>query len=502
MKRVLAIFLVLIAAFVVYTISKLIPDFYLDLGKNDCAKKDYVSAYKNLKIAVTLSPKNRDVRYYYVQALINLKPTLEVQRELYRISHVNQADSADLIADQQIAKWRNEIFLNIGENYIEKAPYEDRILRWDVTKFPLTVYIENNSNIAPKYYETQIKKAFVQWQESTKFISFKFLGDEKDANIVVSINLSTDMKKCDQEDCKYTVAYTTPDINGDVLKRMDILFYDSNNLGKPFSPREIYNSALHEIGHALGIMGHSENKDDIMYMETNQNDSFNKFKSDFQPISQADLNTMNLLYKLVPNITNTPLREFGTKQQFFAPIVLGSDEQINSRKMLEAKNYINAAPNLPNGYIDLAAAYLDGKQYNNAIESLNKALTFCSNDNERFMVCYNFAVTYMKIKDWENALKYANMAKQLNPSSSDVDGIIAMIDYKQGDKELAKESYIQAIQKSPDNIIDSYNLAMLYLRELNFVQAGKTLNRLIEANPDAKNDPRVKVFNILIFLFR
>lgn len=502
MKRVFTGILVLIAILLLYIGGKLLPDFYLNLGKNDYIKKDYVSAYKNLKIAVTLSPGNRDVRYYYVQTIINLEPTLEIQKELYKISQINQPDSADLIADRQISKWRNQIIFNIGENYIEQSPSDNKILRWDVTKFPLKVYIKNNSQSAPRYYQDTIQKAFLQWQESTKnFINFKFIDNEKEANIIVSINPSTDMQKCEQEDCKYTVAYTTPTISGDLLKKLDILFYDSNNLGQPFSQREIYNTALHEIGHALGIMGHSYNKDDIMYLETNENDYFDKFRSNFQLLSQTDLNTLNLLYELVPDITNTPLNEFDTSHQFFSPIILGSEAQINSSKMLEAQNYINSAPNLPNGYIDLAAAYAQEKQYNNAIESLNKALSLCSNNNEKFTVYYNLAVTYMRIKDWKNALESANIAKQMSPTSN-IDGLIAFINYNLGNKELAKKSYIESIQKNPDNIIDSYNLATIYLREFNLVQAGKVLNNLIKANPDAKNDPRIKAYSILIFLFK
>lgn len=504
MKRILNTALILIFAFLLYVVFKFLPDFYLDLGKNAYQNKDYVSAYKDLKTAVIFNPKDRDIRYYYVQTLINLKPALEIQRELFRITQANQSDSADLIADKQISKWRNQILSNIGENYIEQTPSDGKILRWDADKFPLKVCIKNNSATAPQYYQDTIQQAFLQWQKMTKnFITFKFSEDEKQANIIVSINSSADMKKCKQEDCKYTVAYATPDIEGNFLKKTDIFFYDSNNLGKPFTKREIYNTALHEIGHALGIMGHSPSRNDVMYMETNPNNNVSgNFISDLQFISQADLNTLNLLYKLVPDITNTPLNKFDTSRQFYPHIILGSEEQIVSRDLLETQNYIQSAPDLPNGYINLAAAYADIKQYNKALDSLDKALELCSNDAEKFMVYYNFAVIYMNVKDWENSLKYATLAKQCNQSSSDIDGLIAMINYNLGNKELAKKSYIEAIQKSPDNIINSYNLAVIYLREFNLAQAGHILNNLIKANPDAKNDPRIKFYSILIFLFK
>ena len=501
MKKVLAIFLVIITAIFIWIFGKMIPDILTNNGKVAYESGNYQEALSNLRMAIQFSPKNTEARYYYVKTLIKLPPTLDVQKEIYKVSQVNSSDSANLIADMQISKWKNEIFLESGENYIEQATFSDKILRWDVTKFPLKVYIENNSTSAPPYYQDEIKKAFLQWQASTgRFIKFEFINNAQNANIRVSINAPENIK-CPQGNCKYTVAYTTPIINNDLLKRMDILFYDSNNLGQPFKEREIYDTALHEIGHSLGIMGHSYNKDDLMYMETNNDRSFDSFRSDFQLISSNDLNTLKLLYKLVPDITNTPLSKFDKTRQLFAPIVMGSDKQINSRKMLEAQNYIKSAPNLPNGYIDLASAYAEEKQYNNTIENLNKALSLCSNNNEKFVVYYNFAVTYTNIKDWENALNYANMAEQIN-TNSDIDGLLALINYNLGNKEQAKKSYAEALQKNPDNIVNSINLTRIYLKEFNLPQAGRVLNRLIQANPEAKNDPMVKAYGLIILLFK
>lgn len=504
MKRLLNIFLILVFAALIYIIFKFLPDFYLGIGKSAYLNKDYVSAYKNLKTALIFSPKNTDTRYYYAQTLLSLKPTLEIQEELFKLSQTKISDSANLIADRQIAKWKYQILANIGENYIEQAPEDGQILRWDTTKFPLRVYIKNNSPSAPQYFVPTIQQAFLQWQRSSSnLVRFQFTDDESQANIIVTINSSTDMKKCDSGDCKYTTAYTTPDIEGNLLRKMNIFFYDSNNLGQPFSQKEIYNTALHEIGHSLGIMGHSFNKDNLMYMETNQDNSyFNQFRSDFQSISQVDLNTLNLLYKLVPDVTNTPMSEFDTRGQFFPHIILGSDEQITSQKIVEAQNYIQQAPELPNGYIDLAAAYLELKQYNKALDALDLALQYSSNNAEKFMVYYNYAVIYMSLRDWQNCLEYADLAQQADPTSVDAKGLMAMANYNLGHKTEAKQAYAEAIAAEPDNIINSYNLTILYIRELNLPMAGKVLNNLIKANPDAKNDPKVRVFSLLTFVFK
>ena len=503
MKRISAISLTLVTAFLLYFAFKMLPDIYLNAGQKAYDNKNYQEAFSSLKTAVKLAPKNKDIRYYYVQTLVKLPPTLDVQKELYKISQVNLGDSADMIADRQISMWRNQITLNVGDNYIEQVPFDNKILRWDLSKLPLNVCIKNDSpNNVPAYYQTAINKAFLQWQSSTGFLQFDFVDNPSDAQILITLVASGERKDC-KESCKYVVAYTTPLINGDLLDKMEITFYDSNNLGQPFSEREIYNTALHEIGHSLGIMGHSYSKNDLMYMEYNSNENYDKFRSDFQLISQSDLNTIGLLYKLIPEITNTQLSTFDTSHQFFSPIVIGDDKQINSRKMLEAKNYIDAAPNLPNGYIDLASAYAEQKEYNSAIEALNKALELSSNDNERFIIYYNFTIIYMNIKDWDNALKYAELAKQAKPQSADeINGPIAAINFNKGNIDAAKQIYIETLAKDPTRSIDAINLAIIYIKQYNFAQAGKTLNKLVAANPEERNNPKVKAFGLLMFFFR
>ena len=50
---------------------------------------------------------------------------------------------------------------------------------------------------------------------------------------------------------------------------MDIKFYTYAPNGEKFSSEQIYNTALHEIFHALGFTGHSYDKNNIMYMSNN-----------------------------------------------------------------------------------------------------------------------------------------------------------------------------------------------------------------------------------------
>jgi predicted Zn-dependent protease len=57
-------------------------------------------------------------------------------------------------------------------------------------------------------------------------------------------------------------------------------------------PMLVENLATHEIGHALGLIGHSHNRDDIMYDDVDV----------FSRISQRDVNTLKRLYKLKEDV--------------------------------------------------------------------------------------------------------------------------------------------------------------------------------------------------------
>ena len=195
---------------------------------------------------------------------------------------------------------------------------------------------------------------------------------------------------------------------------MTIILYSNDPYGNFFSDKELYNTILHEIGHALGIMGHSYSSEDLMYMATeNDNNYYAPYRSSFQYLSSKDINTIKLLYKMFPNITNTPLENLETKGQIYAPIILGTSSQISSRKLKEAQNYVKNAPNIAGGYIDMGIAYAELNRYKDAIKSLQKGYTLTKSDNEKYIILYNLAAIYMNIQKYDTALEYAQQAKQL-----------------------------------------------------------------------------------------
>lgn len=400
-------------AFVILLVLFSTPFFFYSAGKSNLGKSQFAKAYKQLKQAYILRPQNKDIRYYYVKSMTFLKPVEEIQKEMFKFAQEKKSDAAQKLADYQVNEWKNNILENIGENYIEQAPMDSKILRWDTNTFPLKVKLSVPIT-TPDYYKEEIEKAFIEWSLQTGFLKFEFI-ESGNADIIVEFSPLPD-NICEDGVCKYVVAYTTPKVSGNVLKSMTITMYDKDANGNYFSDKELYNTVLHEIGHALGIMGHSFSSNDLMYISMQPDENFTRYRDDFQYLSQDDLNTISLLYKMIPDISNVPMSKFKKEGLIYAPIVLGNEKQITNRKIREAENYIQSAPELPSGYIDLAIAYAELEKYNKAIEELRNALERAKTDEERYLIYYNIAVIYLNSNKLDEAEKYLELAKTLNDS--------------------------------------------------------------------------------------
>ena len=442
--RILTI-LICTFAIIFGTVFKLMPSYYYWHGQNYYKKQDYVKAHKNFKNAYVFNKHNKDYRYYYVKTLLNLSPCATVQKELFEIASSPQQDSAQQIADRRINKWRNEIITSAGDNYIEQVPLDKGIIRWNEKKFPLKVAIvdaSDNKNL-PLYYRTEIIRAFGQWQAATDFINFAMTNSTESADILIRIS-PTPNDMCSGQNCRYVVGFTTPDYKGTELYNMTITLYTHDPFGNFFSDKELYNTILHEIGHALGIMGHSYSSEDLMYMTADDDNSFYApYRSSFQYLSSKDVNTVKLLYKLIPDITNTPLNDFSKKGLIYAPIILGTSTDISSRKLKEAKNYIKNAPEIAGGYIDLGIAYAELNKQKEALKAMSKAYELAKSDNEKYMITYNLAVMNMNKGDLDAALKYAREAKELYNSEEIKDLIMNIKHAKLTNKKSFKGTLLK-----------------------------------------------------------
>ena len=139
--------LICVTAIVFLVIVKSLPAYYFWHGQKLLEKQEYVKAYYSLKKAYRFNPNKENYRYYYVKSLINLSPTVKIQKQIFEIANGTKKDSAQQLAEDKILQWEAGIKTNIGDNYIEQVPANGSIIRWDINKFPLLYCYEQIPNI-------------------------------------------------------------------------------------------------------------------------------------------------------------------------------------------------------------------------------------------------------------------------------------------------------------------------------------------------------------------
>ena len=372
----------------------------------------YEQALPYFEKSLFAQPKGILARFYYVVALSKAEPKYSVQKKLYQMANSKISDEASKYAKSQIIAMRYNLLEGIGDNYILNAAMGNDILRWDIKSFPLKVYFEAVDSV-PDYY---INRALNLWSVRTNFVKFTKAATASDADIVISFkDIPSDM--CKGDVCKYTVAYTEPTIGNDkILKKMNLTFYKTNPRKEKFSKKEIYNTALHEIGHTLGIMGHSEHQGDLMYaLKDGDLEAYNLLRTEDQSLTLRDLKTLVLLYRIEPTISN--VKNLYSENFYYAPIIMGNDDVRLQKKLEEFKKYIVDYPQVASGYINLASVYVDLGDYNSALEYLLKGEAVAYSNDERYLIDYDRAVIYFNQQDYNKALEYAQKAQSIKNDS-------------------------------------------------------------------------------------
>ena len=414
MRKVLLGILLLVLGIALFYKSPFSAMYNFNKAKELYQSSNYEQSLPYFERALFASPKDSLMRYTYVLALSKAKPVYSVQKKLYAIANSEPQDEAAKTARAKVLALKFKLLSEFKNNYISNAVYGNDILRWDIKSFPLRVYFENPDDV-PAYYVNNINKALQVWTSKTNFVKFTQAKDMQNADIIVSFkDIPQDV--CSGNVCNYAVAYTEPEVSGkSLLKRMHLTFYKTNPKNDRFLESEIFNTAQHEIGHTLGIMGHSSFPMDLMYSEKD-NDS-NYFPSlTTQHLSRRDLNTLVLLYRIEPTITNTP--NLTSETFYYAPLIIGEEDERVQQKITEYTNYIRKYPNLASGYINLASSYADYGDFEKAMNLLIKGSAYAKSNDEKFLIEYNKAAVYFNQQKYAEALNAANNAKSIKDDNS------------------------------------------------------------------------------------
>lgn len=414
-KFLLSVLLILLVIMLFYK-SPAAGMYYYKKARVLYNSKQYEQSLPLFEKSLGIDNKNILTRFYYVLALSKSEPTYDVQKKLYMMGNSTINDEAKKYARYQAVALRHKLLEGVEDNYIYNATSGNEIVRWDIKSFPLKVYFEDLSSV-PEYYKENIDKAFNQWTTRTNFVKFKEVSTPDEANIIIKFKDIPD-DVCSGGVCKYTIAYTDPVIGQDnLLKKMNLTFYKTNPLKKKFSSLEVYNTALHELGHTLGIMGHSDRMSDLMYSSNENNmNMYALYRSDFQYLSLRDLRTLALLYRLEPTISN--VKNLDKSHLYYSPLILGSNDARLRQKILELKKYIETYPNLASGYINIATVYADSGNFNDALKALNVAFGLTKSVDEEYLVAYNRAIVYYNMQNYDKAMEFAQQANSIKPNQN------------------------------------------------------------------------------------
>ena len=273
---------------------------------------------------------------------------------------------------------------------------------------------------------------------------------------------------------------------------MDIYVKTKDVKGQPYRDVQLYALMLHEIGHALGLGDHSASPADVMYFDGD----YISFETVPKQISRRDLNTLFMLYKLVPDVIDIQLSQGVINNLIFHQIITtypGENFKVETQRLIE--DLKNDKTNVYN-WIDLAINYAFNKQYSRSNYVLERILPLVyTNEDNQFIVYYNLALNYYRLRDYAVSSKYLKVAENIK-EDKDTRTLDAFIDVKQNRLKEAKEKLIELNHEYPKDIEIALKLTEVYFKLKDNIDGKRTIENLVMNNPKAKRDIRVLKYNV------
>lgn len=175
-----------------------------------------------------------------------------------------------------------------SEDYLSEA-CPGPLRRWNSKQMPLPVFIQSGTGVEKwrPAFEAIMRQAFEEWAEASgKTLSFKFVPDKSEAKIQVAWLSDTKSLKNPSELGQADTKYAD---NGELMQAtIKMLTVSPLDPKADLTDAGFRKTALHEVGHALGIYGHSSNPEDALYFA-----SMNVYEP---KLSKRDAATIRKLY--------------------------------------------------------------------------------------------------------------------------------------------------------------------------------------------------------------
>lgn len=267
-----------------------IPSLHWNYAKILYQKGDYQKAYFEARQASTMSPSTANFYITLGNAALKAGKKSESLEALRTYLRLDPGSSNAVMVRDFIKSIESEVIVEKpGDSisppgtYLAEATIRG-VTHWTPDKMPLKVYIATPAG--ESQYLEAVKSAFNTWQvRSDDLVSFLFVPDGSHADI--HVNFTDDPSKL----ASPIEGAVTNFRDGNAGRISATTLILTRRDGGPISRSQMLSIALHEIGHALGINGHSSNSEDIMFMSVDKNQT---------TLSKRDVETLKALYKLKP----------------------------------------------------------------------------------------------------------------------------------------------------------------------------------------------------------
>ena len=274
------------------------------------------------------------------------------------------------------------------DSYFRSICNNGKIIRWNKTSMPLKIYVQDSKDV-PEYYREVVISAYQAWQRASEgLVRFEIVETPQEAN-----------SKCyfKNNDNKNSIGVHAFSVNGNTITDSTIIFNRTDAKGHSHDSKQLFSSALQEIGHSLGLTGKSQSIYDVMYPIGT------KFNTEITP---RDLKSLALLYSVVPDITNEPLTneqksELFTTSEILATLNVPVNDDTNLEEVVGGDIETHLA---------LAEQYRKRAEYTKAAKEYQIVAQMKDDRRSKSEVYYEVAVMYLDAEEFDNAKSVAEIA--------------------------------------------------------------------------------------------
>ena len=185
-------------------------------------------------------------------------------------------------------------------DYLASAASGGKFFRWAPDAIPIKVFIANGQSVPgyQPFYQKTLMDAFSTWATATgNKLLFSLAPDIRSANIICqwtdNPNQVMDRGRLVEGGLTRLSGQTLSDGQSVAITRATMTILTTpGEPGQPMSQDQFTKVCLHEVGHAIGINGHSNNNQDIMF--------FSESPSIWPALTNRDKATAMKLYETYP----------------------------------------------------------------------------------------------------------------------------------------------------------------------------------------------------------